>query len=519
MATPQAKANDRNKRRSAKHAYDTGRAGSALFRPRPPLTLLVLAFAVLLPVRPDDATSALDGQAVPAFPGAEGAGAFTPGGRGGKVLEVTNLNDAGPGSLRDAAGSEGPRIIVFRTSGIITLAAPLEISNPYVTIAGQTAPGDGICIRGHTTEINTHDVVIRYLRFRRGNIKDRNDALGGYPQGNIIVDHCSASWGLDENLSLYRYMKKMPDGSSKKMPTENLTIQWCISSEALDLNNHAFGATWGGKNCSFHHNLFACNTGRNPSIGWGDHFDFRNNVLFNWRHRTVDGGDASSMVNIVANYYKPGPAVNEGPVRYRICRPQHLDMHSEAEREGKWYVADNVVIGSPEVTADNWAGGVQFDDADTQNQIRALIKRVRAYTPCLAPPVTRQRAEKAYELVLAGAGAVLPRRDPVDTRIINIVRTGKPTHGDGIIDTPQDVGGWPEYKSAPPPADADHDGMPDAWEKRFKLRWDNPSDGVKDPDRDGYTNVEEWLNGTNPREYIDYRKPENNKNTLSGGAH
>jgi hypothetical protein len=180
---------------------------------------------------------------IPAFPGTEGAGAGTPGGRGGKIIEVTNLNDSGLGSLQEAVEASGPRIVVFRVSGIIKLNTMLTISNPFITIAGQTAPGDGICISGQTTEINTHDVVLRYLRFRRGNIKDRNDGLGGYPAGNIIIDHCSASWGLDENLSLYRYMKKMPDGPDKKTPTENLTIQWCISSEALDLNNHAFGAT------------------------------------------------------------------------------------------------------------------------------------------------------------------------------------------------------------------------------------------------------------------------------------
>lgn len=450
--------------------------------------------------------------AIPAFPGAEGAGAFTPGGRGGKVFEVTSLADSGPGSLREAVEAEGPRIVIFRVSGTITLKKPLTIPHPYITIAGQTAPGDGICIRGQTTEINTHDVVLRYLRFRRGNLKDRNDALGGYPVGHIIVDHCSASWGLDENLSLYRYMKKMPDGSLKKTPVENITIQWCISSEALDLNNHAFGATWGGKNCSFHHNLFACNTGRNPSIGWGDHFDFRNNVLFNWRHRTVDGGDASSMVNIVANYYKPGPAVNAGSVRYRICRPQHLDMYSEAQRDGKWYVAENVVAGHPKVTSDNWAGGVQFDDVETESEVQALIKKVRAATPARAALITQHSAEQAYELVLVQAGATLPRRDPVDKRIINIVRTGKPTFGEGIIDTPSDVGGWPEYQSAPAPTDSDHDGIPDTWEKKFGLKWNDPSDSAEDADKDGYTNVEEWLNNTNPTQFVDY------KNKITGEA-
>jgi len=478
------------------------------------LVLLVIMLGLPLPCIVKGNADVLRKAVIPAFPGAEGAGAFTPGGRGGRIFEVTNLNDAGSGSLRAAIEAEGARIVIFRVSGNITLEKVLTISNPYITIAGQTAPGDGICIRGQTTEINTHNVVLRYLRFRRGNIKDRNDALGGYPIGNIIVDHCSASWGLDENLSLYRYMKKMPDGSEKKTPAENITIQWCISSEALDLNNHAFGATWGGKNCSFHHNLFACNTGRNPSIGWGDHFDFRNNVLFNWRHRTVDGGDASSMVNIVANYYKPGPAVNKGASSYRICRPQHLDMYSEAQRKGKWYVSENFVAGNPKVTADNWAGGVQFDDVETQAEIDALIARVRGKTAAPAPAVTQQSAQEAYKLVLAQAGATLPKRDPVDKRIIEIVRTGKPTYKNGIIDIPSDVGGWPQYESVAAPVDSDHDGMPDRWEKKFGLRWNDSSDGSKDADNDGYTNVEEWLNGTNPKQYVDYRKPENNRNIL-----
>jgi pectate lyase len=247
-------------------------------------TWLVLPLAALLPVGAAfvpsgsvgaDNSKPLTKAKIPAFPGAEGAGAWTPGGRGGKVYVVTSLNDKGPGTLREAVESNGPRMVVFRVAGIISLETPLTITNPFITIAGQTAPGDGVCIRGQTTEINTHDVVIRYLRFRRGNLKSRDDALGGHPVGNVIVDHVSASWGLDENLSLYRHVVNLPGGGIKKLPVENLTIQWCISSEALDLNNHAFGGTWGGKNCSFHHNLFASNTGRNPSIGMGGSFDFR----------------------------------------------------------------------------------------------------------------------------------------------------------------------------------------------------------------------------------------------------
>lgn len=438
---------------------------------------------------------------VPAFPGAEGAGAVTRGGRGGRVLTVTNLNDSGPGSLREAVATRGPRLIVFAVSGIIHLQSPLRIEEPFVTIAGQSAPGDGICIRGQTTEINTHEVILRYLRFRRGNLKDRNDALGGYPQRNLIVDHCSTSWGLDENLSLYRWIEKTPDGKEHKRPTENLTIQWCISSEALDLNNHAFGGTWGGRNASFHHNLFACNTGRNASIGYGDGVDFRNNVVFNWRHRTFDGGDGSSRVNLIANYFKPGPVTQEGPVRYRIGRPQHLQMFSEALTPGQWYVADNFVEGYPAVSADNWSGGVQFDEPDVQREgsVAALIGKVRAPQPIPAARITQHAAREAYEQVLAHAGASLPRRDAVDTRIVDSVRSGKPRFGTGIIDTPADVGGYPEYRSAPAPVDTDRDGMPDAWERQHRLNPNDASDASLDPDRDGYPNVEEYLNGTDPR--------------------
>jgi pectate lyase len=453
---------------------------------------------------------------VPAFPGADGAGAVTRGGRGGKVLIVTNLNDSGPGSLREAVETKGPRTVVFAVSGIVHLQTPLKITEPFITIAGQTAPGDGICIRNQTTEINTHEVIIRYLRFRRGNLKDRNDGLGGYPQRNIIIDHCSASWGLDENLSLYRWIEKTPDGKERKLPTENLTIQWCISSEALDLNNHAFGATWGGRNASFHHNLFACNTGRNPSIGYGDHVDFRNNVLFNWRHRTVDGGDASSWVNVVANYYKPGPATGEGDVRFRICKPQHLEMFSEAPTPGKWFVADNVVAGNPKVTANNWDGGVQFDAEDVKRvgDLKSLVEKVRSATPFAASHLTLQSAEEAYELVLTHVGATLPKRDPMDARVIEAVRTGQPKFGNGIIDTPADAGGWPEYKSAPAPTDSDRDGMPDQWEKKYSLNPNDASDANGDSDKDGYTNIEEYLNGTDPTKFVDYTRTENNVNML-----
>ena len=236
---------------------------------------------------------------VPAFPGAWGGGMFTTGGRGGKVIAVTNLNDSGPGSLRAAIEADEPRIIIFRVAGIIPLKSNLNINNPDITIAGQSAPGDGICIANHSLNINTHNVILRHLRVRRGDPEggQGSDNIGGNPRGQVIVDHCTASWGRDENLSLYRYMEDRPDLPSVngtvqqvKHPVSNLTIQYCISSEALG-PGHEFGGTWGGRDSTFHHNLFACNTGRNPSIGMSGEFDYRNNVLFNWSHRTMDGGD------------------------------------------------------------------------------------------------------------------------------------------------------------------------------------------------------------------------------------
>jgi hypothetical protein len=453
---------------------------------------------------------------VPAFPGAEGAGAATPGGRGGRVFVVTSRDDRGPGTFREAVEAEGPRVVVFGVAGLITLETPVEVNHPYLTLAGQTAPGAGVCIRGQSVHINTHDVVIRYMRFRRGNLKVRDDALGGYPIANLIVDHVSASWGLDENLSLYRWIKHEGD-AMRKMPLENVTIQWSISSEALDRFHHAFGGTWGGKPCTFHHNLFACNTGRNPSIGMNGPFDFRNNVLFNWVHRTVDGGDGSSRVNLVANYYKAGPATVDEALRHRICKLQGRWEKDDYPGCGLWHIEQNHVEGYPAMTADNWAGGVYFAEAEEVKGTivpKATEGEVRAYRPFPAPAVRTESAEAAFEHVLGHAGASLPRRDDVDVRIIEAVRTGRVTHGNGIIDAPSDVGGWPAYPGGPAPADEDRDGMPDEWESRHGLDRRDASDAASDADGDGYTAIEEYLNGTDPRVFVDYTRPEDNRSVL-----
>ena len=454
---------------------------------------------------------------IPAFPGAEGGGMYSFGGRGGKVYVVTNLNDSGPGSFREACQAAGPRIVVFNVAGIIHLKTPIAIQAPYITIAGNTAPGDGVCIAGATTEINTHDVVIRYMRFRRGamDIMDRDDALGGNPVGNIIVDHVSASWGLDENLSLYRHMITIPSGQDKKFPTVHITIQWCISSEALDTYHHAFGGTQGGRYSSIHHNLFACNTARNPSVGWGDQVDIRNNVLFNWRVRTIDGGDATSLVNVVNNYFKPGPDTPNGEIRHRVARPDALRDFHESNHPGQWYIAGNYVVGDPKVSADNWDGGVYLDAPpmkhgkgikDPKAAIAAYIARGRNAKPFPAPAIDQQSAQEAYKLVLANAGDTLPRRDAVDNRIIEEVRTGKVTYKKGIITNITQVGGYPDYRGTPR-TDLGADGIPLSWKKEYGLDVNDPNLADKDLMGDGYTVIEKYLWGLNPTQKIDWSHP------------
>jgi hypothetical protein len=459
---------------------------------------------------------------IPAFPGAEGGGEYSFGGRGGKVYVVTSLEDSGPGTFREACEAAGPRMVVFNVAGIIHLKTRVRIAAPYITIAGQTAPGDGVCIAGGTVAIDTHDVVIRYMRFRRGemDVGDRDDSLGGNPIGNIMIDHCSCSWGFDENVSMYRHMYQPPDGGKElKLPTCNITIQYTISSEALDTFNHAFGGTWGGTNDTFHHNLFACNTGRNCSIGMGGDFNYINNVLFNWRHRTVDGGDDTTRANVIGNYYKPGPKTPAGaPISYRIIKGETNRGKNVEKHYGQFYVTGNIVDGNERVTADNWAGGVQIADADGGSEDAEPTSQPAAVMPAAAtlPPelartmradkpfpmakLTIQPATEAYENVLANVGATLPRRDAVDARIIDEVRTGKVTYtqGQGIITDIKQVGGYPQYQGTPR-KDSDNDGIPDAWEKKNGLNPNDPADASKDSG-DGYTNIERYINSIDAAE-------------------
>ncbi len=462
---------------------------------------------------------------IPAFPGAEGGGKFSFGGRGGRVLVVTNLNDSGAGSFREACETPGPRTILFNVAGIIQLQDRIRIRCPYVTIAGSTAPGDGVCIAGNTVELETHDVIIRHMRFRRGatDAGDRNDSIGGNPIGNIMIDHVSASWGLDENMSMYRHMYQPPTGGPElKLPTVNITIQNSIFSEALNTYHHAFGSTIGGFNSTFHHNLWACNTGRNPSVGMYGDFTFANNVIFNYRHRTIDGGDQRSMFNIINNYFKPGPGTPRAEIAYRILKPESERSKTVVDNFGKAYVAGNFVEGYPKVSADNWAGGVQ---PDSRAPAESVLPKIRVDEPFAHTQLPIESAQAAFEHVLERVGATLPKRDPVDHRVIEMVRTGKvadtkvapqslekatavkyaPQYVDelahsvplGYITDPSEVGGYPTYAGTPY-KDTDQDGLSDEWESKYGLNTASPEDALTDTDSDGYTNVEEFVNGTNP---------------------
>lgn len=474
---------------------------------------------------------------IPSFPGAEGGGMYSFGGRGGKVITVTNLNDRGPGSFREACETGGARIVVFNVAGIIRLKTPIIVRAPYITIAGQTAPGDGVCIAGESFWVNTHDVVVRHMRFRRGetNVGRRDDAFGGNPVGNIMIDHCSCTWGLDENISFYRHMfSPGADYKDLKLPTVNVTIQNTISAKALDTYNHAFGSTLGGENCSFMRNLWASNAGRNPSIGWNGVFNFVNNVTYNWVHRSVDGGDYTALYNMINNYFKPGPLTPKNtPVGHRILKPESGRSKLGYYVFGRVYANGNIMEGYDAITKDNWAGGIQVQE---QANTDGYTENMKWNEPFPMPHLTIMPAKDAYKYVLKNAGATIPSRDIVDERIIEEVETGKPyyvegldpnsfyqfehrrlpndSYKQGIITDISQVGGYPEYKGTPY-VDTDGDGMPDAWEKANGLNPNDPSDAVKDCTGDGYTNIEKYINGISTKKKVDWTNLKNNYDTLA----
>jgi len=417
-------------------------------------------------------STVLAAQPVRAFPTAEGFGAYAQGGRGGRMLFVTNLDDSGPGSLRAAIEAEGRRIVVFRTSGIIELKSGLSVRKPYITIAGRTAPGDGICLKNFGFSVVTHDVIVRHLRFRTGDepgpaykAKGRGfapDAVSiGSPSRNVIFDHCSASWSIDECLSV------SGEGIT------NVTVQWCMITESLNDSFHPKGPHGYGSllrcngDVTFHHNIYAHHRSRSPRPGtYGDGsilLDFRNNVIYD-----SSGYSAADPVrmNYIGNFIRrPNGAV------FRVGGPTT-----------QLYASGNHLDGGGEGNQDNWRLMVGATAAN------------KATEPFPVAEVKTHDAKDAFERILQTCGATLPKRDAVDARIAQQIRSGT----GGLIDSQTEIGGWPDYDSATSPPDSDNDGMPDAWEKQHELKAGIP-DHNDDIDRDGYTNVEEYINGTDPR--------------------
>ena len=456
-----------------------------------------------------------------AFPTAEGYGRFAIGGRGGRAIEVTNLDDYDPakgeavipGSFRAAVEADGPRTIVFRVSGLIKLKRPCAVSKPYCTIAGQTAPGDGICLANFSGgAYGTHDVILRYLRFRVGDAAQKAmDGCGLGSCDNCVIDHCSISWSSDEGTS--------------SRGAHRITVQRSIVAEALHhgphyrasdrtkLETHAFAGSISGNIGSYHHNLLADCTDRNWSLAGGltqsgkyaGYLDIRNNVVYNWTARTTDGG--VKALNYVNNYYKPYP---KNPFVKWLLK---LDPINPAWGTESYYMTGNVLEGFVDET-NNWSA---FENAwlNARNSVSESAVRVDAEN--FPSFVKTHTAREAYTNVLENVGANFPKQDVVDLHIIADTRNGTAeftgtrglTYGDrpspnfaGIIDTQSDdksaLGSpnfpWPEYKTYNVPVDSDHDGIPDAWEKSHGLNPNDMSDANKDLNGDGYTNLEKYLN-------------------------
>jgi len=456
-----------------------------------------------------------------AFPGAEGFGRFATGGRGGQVVEVTNLNDAGPGSFRDAFNQYPgqPLTIVFRVGGIIELKTALRPSRSNVTIAGQTAPGDGICLKRSTFKIFGNNIIVRYIRSRPGDVQGSNSpAVYGMNMENcknFIVDHCSLSWAIEETGTFY--------------DNKFSTVQWSIFSESLNSSfngkgDHGYAGVWGGQYSSYHHNLIAHHHSRTIRFnGARAHdttaiVDYRNNVIYNWGNNNAAYGNeveingGSGQLNMVNNYYKAGPATPTSRANVIFDITNAYDATNPNKPFATVYANGNYVNNYPAITADNWSGGIRarYYPAAALPQFKQ-----NAPTPDLAP-ITTQSAEDAYLAVLANAGASLPKRDVVDTRIVNETRTGTATGGSpegsttygpgqGIIDTQSAVGGWPVYNSGTAPTDTDRDGMPDAWEVNNGLNPSDPADR-NNPASTGYTMLETYLNSLVPNVVLGNRQ-------------
>ena len=459
--------------------------------------------------------------ATPSFPGAEGFGRFTTGGRGGAVYHVTKLTDDGSeGTLRYAVTRSGARTVVFDVSGTIFLTSALSITNPNITIAGQTAPGDGICIADYPFTINANNVILRFLRFRLGNRNvayHEGDGLGGMDKENIMVDHCSVSWSIDECLSVYGM--------------KNATVQWCIASQSLRNSghvkgNHGYGGNWGGSGASYHHNLMCHHDSRTPRLGpragtqTDERMDMRNNVIYNWGGNGCYGGEGMN-VNIINNYYKPGPLTKtkSAYIQYRIAAigirtTQYVtDNPSFAPMWhiwGDYFVNGNYVKDNTTVTADNWTNGIyaQINNSTVDNTFTQTTKdTMKLNAPINYQAVTTHTAEMAYERVLSYAGASL-RRDALDAVMVSDTRNGVATYTGtgsglpGIIDTQEDLkptnaatdwSPWPTLTTTTAPVDTDQDGMPDTWEIANGLNINDAADR-NTLNAEGYTMLEVYMN-------------------------
>ena len=457
----------------------------------------------------------------PAFPGAEGFGRYVTGGRGGNVYHVTSLADDGSeGTLRWALGKSGAKTIVFDVSGTIHLQSALNISIGNVTIAGQTAPGDGICVADYPVAIKANNVIVRYMRFRLGNNNvlingaDGWDAFGGFDQQDWMIDHCSVSWSIDECLSV--------------LGNKNTTVQWCLVAQSLVNSGHSkgahgYGGNWGGSGASFHHNLIAHHGSRTPRLGprpttqLDERMDMRNNVIYNFGGNGCYGGEGMN-VNIVNNYYKPGPGTPTDKKGYRIAG---IGIRTNSYVEtypayapalhlwGKYYVAGNYNSKYSDVNNDNWTYGIinQVDANSCDGTFTAETKdSIKLTEPIGFLLTTTHSAEDAYERVLDFAGACL-NRDSFDALMVSDTRNGTATYtGKGLskgfvnsqddnkpADADDSWSAWPILNSKDAPKDTDGDGMPDEWELANALDATDPNDG-KTIGADGYSNLENYLN-------------------------
>lgn len=462
------------------------------------ITLFSILFAIVA------LTNDLHAQTTPAFPGAEGFARYTTsGGRGGSVYRVTNLNDSGSGSLREGLKT-GNRIIVFDVSGTIELKSTLKINKNNTTIAGQTAPGDGITLRKFPLQISADNVIIRFIRCRLGNEatleylanlpedasqaqKDNapaDDAMWGKEHSNIIIDHCSMSWSVDECSSFY--------------DNTNFTMQWCLLGESLanaghPKGSHGYAGIWGGKGASFHHNLLANHNSRNPRFCGSRYsnkadeelIDMRNNVISNWGSTNSGYAGEGGSYNLVNNYYKNGPATKSS-IRYRIFQPSADDGGNKQLKGtyGIFYVNGNYMTGKGE----NWDwNGIDIDNKNNKSMTKESVKSNNEFE---VAPASTHSAQIAYQKVCQYAGASF-KRDAVDTRIVKGVETGEYIFGNGIIDTQNDVGGWPELTSATKPTDSNNDGIPDEWAAQYLPQGKTYKD--IDPET-GYCYLELYIN-------------------------